>query len=473
MFNQESQLLPAGWEWASVVDIADFLDNQRVPVSANERERRMAGKQVSDLFPYYGANGQVGLIDDYIFDEDLVLLAEDGGYFGDRSKSIAYKVQGKSWVNNHAHVLRPRQGIEIGYLLSVLNYSDVMPYVRGTTRLKLNQSDARKIRVPLPPTNAQKRIVAKVEALFAESKTAREVLDKVPLLLRRFRQSILAKAFSGELTQRDPNDEPAQKLLEKIKLERKSYWEEDLRRKGKNPKFYRYKEPEPIVSDKLVALPSGWVWTSFETVCWEITVGHVGPMVDEYVEEGIPFLRSLNVRENRYDPQNLKYVSSEFHKKLAKSHLFPGNIVTVRSGNVGVSCVIPGTIGEANCSDLVIVRPISSFIPEYGSYFLNSFYARDQINSMKVGIAQTHFNIGSMKKILIPLAPFNEQKRIVQKIAELNALSDIIEISVAKSEELVDRIDQAILAKAFRGELVLRDPNDEPASILLQRIKSA
>ena len=99
------------WPRAQLADVVEFLDYRRRPVNEAERRRRIADKREEELFPYYGANGQVGWIDEYIFDEPLILLAEDGGNFGSRSKPVAYAASGKYWVNNHAHCLRPKPGL--------------------------------------------------------------------------------------------------------------------------------------------------------------------------------------------------------------------------------------------------------------------------------------------------------------------------------------------------------------------------
>jgi type I restriction enzyme S subunit len=125
--------LPQGWEWATLGELVDVLDHQRVPVSAREREKRRGN------VPYYGATGQVGWIDQKLFDEDLVLLGEDGVQFFDGSKRKAYAVSGPSWVNNHAHVMRGQSGVEQRYILHYLNHFDYSGYATGTTRLKLRK----------------------------------------------------------------------------------------------------------------------------------------------------------------------------------------------------------------------------------------------------------------------------------------------------------------------------------------------
>jgi type I restriction enzyme S subunit len=117
------------WPLVSLGDVVEFLDHLRKPVTAGDR--------VSGPYPYYGANGQQGTIDSYIFDEPLLLLAEDGGHFDDPARGIAYKISGPSWVNNHAHVLRMTAALDLGYAYFALANMNVRQYVTGTTRAKL------------------------------------------------------------------------------------------------------------------------------------------------------------------------------------------------------------------------------------------------------------------------------------------------------------------------------------------------
>ncbi|MDP1994607.1 MAG: restriction endonuclease subunit S, partial [Ignavibacteria bacterium] len=152
---------------------------------------------------YYGATGQVGWIDDFLFNEELLLLGEDGAPFFDKSKSIAYKIVGKSWVNNHAHVLRALNNITSNsFLRYYLNQFDFTDYVNGTTRLKLTQGSMKEIPVLLSPFAEQKRIVSKLDKLLGKVETVKTRLDKIPQTLKRFRQSVLSAAVSGELTKK-------------------------------------------------------------------------------------------------------------------------------------------------------------------------------------------------------------------------------------------------------------------------------
>ena len=133
-------------------EVVEFLDSKRRPVKEADRK--------PGPFPYYGANGQQGTIDAYIFDEPLVLLAEDGGFFDAPERGICYRISGKTWVNNHAHVLRPNKNLDIAFLCRVLENYDVRPFISGTTRSKLTKGQAEKIEIPFPPLEEQRRVAA-------------------------------------------------------------------------------------------------------------------------------------------------------------------------------------------------------------------------------------------------------------------------------------------------------------------------
>ena len=193
--DEQPYPLPDGWQWVTLDSIAECLDNLRSPVNAAERAKR-PGK-----IPYYGATGQVGWIDDFLTDEQLVLLGEDGAPFLDMFKDKAYIIEGKAWINNHAHILRSRFG-SVGnkFLCYYLNAFDFSNHVNGTTRLKLTQSKMKKIPFPLTPLNEQQRIVSLLDELFSKLDEAKALAQAIVDGSELRRAAILHKAFTGELT---------------------------------------------------------------------------------------------------------------------------------------------------------------------------------------------------------------------------------------------------------------------------------
>lgn len=180
-----------GWEVKKLGDICEVLDRKRKPITKRDR---IAGK-----YPYYGATGILDYVHDYIFNEKLILIGEDGAKWG-AGENTAFIAEGKYWVNNHAHVIRPDRSIMLdNWIVYFLNVSDLQKYVTGLTVPKLNQEKMRGITLPLPPLTEQQRIVAKFDALSAETKKLENVYQQKQADLEELKKSVLQKAFNGEL----------------------------------------------------------------------------------------------------------------------------------------------------------------------------------------------------------------------------------------------------------------------------------
>ena len=175
-----------------------------------------------------------------------------------------------------------------------------------------------------------------------------------------------------------------------------------------------------------------WPIVTLKDVCEEITVGHVGPMADQYLDEGIPFLRSLSVEPYSIKTDGLKFISQRFHEKLSKSILKPGDVVIVRTGRPGACAVIPKWLEEANCSDLVIIRCGPQLRPNFLCYVVNSI-ASQHIETHLVGAVQQHFNVGSAKTLKFGLPSIEKQDEI---LSLLSALDDKIELNRQMNETL-------------------------------------
>ena len=157
-------VLPEGWEWARLNCISINYDSYRKPINSSDRKNRVFGKSKDELYPYYGATGQIGFIDDYLFNGEYILLGEDAAPFLDKKAQKAYMIKGKSWVNNHAHILQSLVSPE--YLTNCLNSIDYFNYVYGTTRLKLTQENMNRILIPVPSIEEQRKIAQAINNLF-------------------------------------------------------------------------------------------------------------------------------------------------------------------------------------------------------------------------------------------------------------------------------------------------------------------
>jgi type I restriction enzyme, S subunit len=183
-----------------------------------------------------------------------------------------------------------------------------------------------------------------------------------------------------------------------------------------------------------------WQTIKLKDVCQRITVGHVGSMASEYKDSGIPFLRSLNITPFRLSKRELKFIDKKFHDRLKKSALKPGDVAVVRTGYPGTACVIPKELGEANCSDLVLITPGSELNPHFLAAIFNSTFGKNLVGGNLVGAAQQHFNITTAKELKLLLPP----KQIQDKIAAiLTAYDDLIETNkrrIALLEKMAEEI---------------------------------
>ena len=422
----ERRELPVGWDTARLEDVTEILDSRRIPLNADERKSRIEGKEEDELFPYYGATGQVGWIDDFLFDEQVILLGEDGVPFFYPLRYKAYLVSGRFWVNNHAHVLRGITGLaDHGYLTSYLNQLDYTGFVSGSTRLKLTQAAMRGIPVPLAPFNEQRRIAAKLDTTLDSVEACRQRLDGVAAILKGFRQAVLAAATSGELTREwAPN----------------SQWKEcsitDV------CEVVRGASPRPAGDQRYFG--------GMGTVPW-ITVGELTKDSAKFLLSTSCFLTDAGMTKSRC--------------------IMPGTLLLTNSGvTLGVPKIslIEGCINDGSVALLGLEEPLKSYV----YYFLRS--KTQDLRSINQGAAQPNLNTSIVKAIrfIVPDSS-KEQSEVVRRIEELFTLADQLEARLTTARKVVDRLTPALLAKAFRGELVPQDPNDESASVLLKRIRAA
>ncbi len=325
--------------------------------------------------------------------------------------------------------------------------------------------------IPLPPFEEQRRILNRTNELFSESKVAKQSIDEIQPILKKFRESILEAAFRGKLTERDPNDEPAEKLLEGIRNEKKKKWQADLRAKGKDSsKKFIYERV--FDSDKPYELPEGWVWTYLDNISLKITDGeHLKPKVTTI---GIPFLSAKDVRDEGIIFDNKFYISERDAKKF-RNRCNPENgdiLIVSRGATVGRSCIINTEKVFCILGTVILIKLSQILNSKFLSYAIKSPGVQNQLKVLSGSTAQQAIYLRDIIGLLIPLPSLDEQKRILNRIDELFSLVDQIEKSLEQARQRINKIDISILTKAFHGKIVTQDPNEEPASVLLERIKA-
>jgi type I restriction enzyme S subunit len=475
--------LPKGWAPALLDAIADVLDFEREPINSSERESRVNGKTEADLFPYYGATGQVGFIDSFRSEGQRVLLGEDAAPFLDPVKDKAYLANGRFWVNNHAHVLAGAAGlIDNRFLCHQLNTLDYHPFVTGSTRLKLTSSAMKQIPVVVAPAAEQTRIVAKLEELLSDLDAGVAELKAAQKKLAQYRQSLLKAAVEGALTAewraKNTSTETGAQLLERILKERRARWEAKQLAKFESqgkapPKDWQKKYPEPVQPDTtdLPALPQGWVWCSLGQ-CFHVAVGATPSRKEPgYWNGAIPWVSSGEVRFSRIT-ETKEQISGE---GLLNSSTQINPVGSVLLGMIGegktrgqVAILDIAAANNQNCAAIWVSE--TEIPPEYVYFWLWSQYEQTRRGSS--GNNQPALNKSIVERICLPVAPLDEMKEIVRLIdGELNRIFEQeTAVELALKQSTAQR--QNILRAAFSGQLVPQDPNDEPASALLDRIRA-
>jgi type I restriction enzyme, S subunit len=364
--------------------------------------------------------------------------------------------------------------------------------VNGVQHPRVSFETLSEFPLSLPPLNEQKRIVAKIEALQERSQRVKTELDAIKPLLDQFRQSVLAAAFRGDLTadwrENNPDVEPADVLLEKIRVERRRRWEETelekMKAQGKTPKDNKwkekYKEPESIDNDNLPELPDGWSYSFIEILLSKKRIGlKTGPFGSllkkhEYRTKGIPIVGIENIMTEGFIKNFKNYIDENKAKQLADYSVKVGDIIISRSGTVGEICVVPLEIGEAIISTNLIRVSLDDKVtfPNFFCFlFRGSTFILTQISNLCAGSTRDFLNQKILNSLIFPIPPLAEQQEIVRRIESLFKLADTIANQKSQIQNRLETLNQSILAKAFRGELVPQDPNDEPASVLLDRIQ--
>ncbi len=415
---------------------------------------------------------QARQLDGVIVEAEDVLLNITGASIG--RVTVAPANLAGARVNQHVCILRPNSAVEprfLSYLLATpAMQEEILDEESGATRQALTKAKILDFDIPIPPLAEQRRIVAKVEELTARSRAARAALAEVPTLLEQFRQSVLASAFRGDLTAdwraKNPTAEPASVLLDRIRAERRKHWE------TKYPKK-KYAAPEPVDDSELPELPEGWCWASVDELA-EVQLGQ--RRAPEYIGKAeYAYIRSANITWEGLDLTDVKRMGFDDADPLL---LRRGDILLNEASGSPTEVGKPALWNDeipACCLQATVLR-LRGNSTEVSPLWLFYHSLRDALLAEYAakcpGLGIIHLTAKLLRKWPVPLAPLAEQTEIIRRLdlAEQQRRSTASAVSVALQDN--DALDQSILAKAFRGELVPQDPAEEPATALLARIKA-
>ena len=387
--------MSSNWNVVPFTEAVDICDTLRKPINSSERASRIKGKEQSELYPYYGATGQVGFIDDYITDGEYVLLGEDGAPFLDAFSKKAYIISGKTWVNNHAHVLKSKTNNKfLCYYLNSFNYKG---YVSGTTRLKLTQAEMKRIPVPVPPLSEQERIVARIEELFSQLDAGVETLKKTKAQLAVYRQAVLKEAFED--------------CIDSVTM--------------------------GSVATMIDPQPSHRTPPEFENGIPYIGIGDI-----DYTEKTIRFKEARKVNPLVYEEHLQRYT------------LRKGDFVMGKIGTIGKPFRLPLPQNYTLSANVILIQPDAEKInPEYLFWQFSSPLITEQLMEGKNETSQPAFGIQKARLLQIKMCSLEAQDRIVYDIREKISVCENIEQTVTLTLQQAEAMRQSILKDAFEGRL--------------------
>ena len=390
--------LPKGW---AITDIGELLinrDGERKPVSSAIR-----CKQKDKVYDYYGAAGVIDKVDEYLFDERLLLIGEDGANLLSRSKDNAFFADGKYWVNNHTHVLDATDKSILDFVAIVINSMKLDDFITGSAQPKLSQDNLNKIPVMLPPINEQCRILKEVKHWFSLIALIERDKDNLIETIKQAKNKILDLAIHGKLVPQDPNDEPASELLKRINPKAEITCD--------NPQYGK--------------LPKGWCETLLGIIGHWQSGATPSRLRKDYYNGDIPWLKTGDLNDSviKSIPETItRKALEETSVKLNPTGSVLIAMYGATIGKIGI-LALPATTNQACCA-CVDYMCDKMFL----FYFLLA--NRKRFIAMGGGGAQPNISKEKITNTHIPLPPLSEQHRIVAKIEELFVQFDKIEASL-------------------------------------------
>jgi type I restriction enzyme S subunit len=501
--SEASGRLPVGWSWATGEDLFEFLRGisyKKADVLAAPLEDSVTILRAGNL-----QDGRI-VFDDlvhipasYVHEEqrirkgDLIIAMSSGSASVVGKVAVADKDMPRVSFGAFCGLLRPRTK-EYGHWLSEFfqtkNYRDLISSLAAGININnLRREHLYTLSIRVPPISEMQRLEKRIEVLQEWSRRAREALSEVGPLLEQLRQSVLAAAFRGDLTAdwrvAHPNVDPASQLLHRIRSERRRRWEqaELAKYEAKNqkpPKDWqdKYKEPKPVDDSDLSALPDGWCWARWDEVGF-CQNGRAFPSKN-YALTGVKLLRPGNLHVSGqvvWTPDNTRYMPTEWEYEDPAYVVGPNELImnltaqSLKDEFLGRICL---TSEDEHCilnQRLARITPVL-LSSEFCLILFKSPVFRRYVDTLNTGSLIQHMFTSQVDEFVFPLPPYDEQLALIASVTRNLQLKNSVESLVLDSHRELETLDQAILAKAFRGELVPQDPSDEPASVLLERIRA-
>jgi len=471
--------LPKSWELTQIKYICDIQGGYSFK-SKDYKDKGIPLLRISNI-----KDGKISFEKNTVYLDESVLKKNEGFLLnrGDIVIALSGATTGKygKYTLDNVALLNQRVG-RIRYKnVELVNQNYIYYYLRiirnsilkeayGAAQPNISTRELADFDIPLPPLPEQHRIVAKIEELFTKLDAGVMALKEAQKLLKRYRKSVLKAAVEGRLTaqwreQHKHELEPANKLLERIQAERKA-------KLGK-----KYKEPKPVDTTDLPELPEGWGWVKLKSISQAL--GGYAFKSKDYTQTGYQIIKIGNIKTNllnlRKNPSFIANPNIDIVKKysLMKNDILITLTGTRRKRDYGFVAIVKDEKNlllnqrVARLRFSLKVNPYYFLISLQNEEFRNRLFANETGN-----VGQGNIGMGAITNEPIPLPPIKEQNKIVEEYERLFSIIDETEQVIESELKRAQSLRQSILKRAFEGKLVPQDPNDEPASLLIERIKA-
>lgn len=383
---------------------------------------------------------------------------------------------GVGFGSTEFHVIRFHRDIAKEFYYYLFLREDIRKEARshmtGTAgQLRVPVSFIQNLHIALPPLPEQHRIVTKIEELFTQLDAGVASLKKAQAQLKRYRQAVLKAAFEGRLTQEWREEHKGDFIQESSALK------EIIETRTKKLSGKKGSLTELNISE-LSPLPDTWFWSRLDLVCNKIQDGmHFSPpeQFDQPFEGGFPYITAKNIKDFGIDLKNVTFIDEKYHRDIfRRCNPEFGDVLLIKDGvTTGVVCVNQLREEFSLLSSVALLKPDKDLLnSRYLKYYLASPEGFSMILGQMTGVAIKRIILEKIKRSLVILPSLREQEIIVSEIERRLSIAEEVETTIATSLRQAESLRQSILKRAFEGRLVPQDPNDEPASVLLERIKA-
>jgi len=381
------------------------------------------------------------------------------------------------------HVIRCPSGLHTKYILYFLLQESVRKRARAVMagavgQMRVPADFLFELAIPVPPAAEQERIVAEIEKQLTRLDAAVAALQRVRANVKRYRGAVLEAACEGTLVPQHASDEPAERLVERILTERRANVETSPAAKRKELKRAWDDEQQALDTSELPTLPKGWCWARAEQICEAVSSGSTPSADKMYSGSGeVPFIKVYNLTFDGTLDFGTKptFITKHTHlNQLGRSRSFPGyvlmNIVGPPLGKVSIT---PDFHPEWNINQAIVsFRPSKGLDHKYLSYALLSGDTQRRLQrTAKATAGQFNLAVTTCRRLALPVPPVSEQRLIVAEVERRLSVVESLEDAVENGLKRAERLRQSVLRRAFEGRLAPQDPDDEPASVLLERIR--